>query len=47
MYTYVFQYRPPTKSFQLNLKFKRSDVEKDEIIQALEGIIAELRQATS
>lgn len=42
---FVFQYRPPTKSFSLNLKFKRSDVEKSEVIEALEGIIAELRAA--
>jgi ParB family chromosome partitioning protein len=42
---FVFQYRPPTKTFQLNLKFKRADVEKAEVIEALEGIIAELKQS--
>lgn len=42
---FVFQYRPPTKNFQLNLKFKRSDVDKSEVIAALEGILAELREA--
>lgn len=42
---FVFQYRPPTKTFQLNLKFKRSEVEKSEVIAALEGILAELREA--
>lgn len=42
---YVFQYRPPTKSFALNLKFKRPDVEKSEIIEALENILLELRNS--
>ena len=42
---FVFQYRPPTKNFQLNLKFKRSDVEKSEVIAALQGIIEELLNA--
>jgi ParB family chromosome partitioning protein len=40
---FVFQYRPPTKNFSLNLKFKRSDVDKDEVIAALKGIIEELQ----
>lgn len=42
---FVFQYRPPTKNFQLNLKFKRSEVDKSEVIAALEGILLELRNA--
>lgn len=42
---YVFQYRPPTKSFRLRLQFAKSDVDKNELIAALEGIIAELRTA--
>lgn len=42
---FVFQYRPPTKTFQLNLRFKRSNVDKSEVIEALEGIIAELRNS--
>jgi ParB family chromosome partitioning protein len=41
---YVFQYRPQTKAFNLKLQFRKSDVERDEVIAALEGIIAELRQ---
>ncbi len=41
---YVFQYRPPTKTFQLNLRFKKSDVDRTEVIAALEGIISELRK---
>jgi len=41
---YVFQYRPPTKSFNLKLQFRKADVDKSEVIAALEGIIEELRQ---
>jgi ParB family chromosome partitioning protein len=40
---FVFQYRPPTKNFNLRLQFRKSDVEPDEVIEALEGIIRELR----
>ena len=41
---FVFQYRPPTKSFNLRLKFRKSDVDRTEVIAALESIIAELRK---
>jgi ParB family chromosome partitioning protein len=41
---FVFQYRPPTKSFRLRLQFKKSDVDRTEVIAALEAIIAELRK---
>ena len=40
---FVFAFKPPTKSFDLRLSFKKSRVEKDEIISALENIIKELR----
>ena len=40
---FVFAFKPPTKSFDLRLSFKKSKVEKDEIISALENIIRELR----
>ena len=42
---FVFQYRPPTKTFNLRLQFKKSEVDRGEVIQALEGIIEELRKA--
>jgi len=42
---FVFQYRPPTKTFNLKLQFKKSDVDRDEVIEALEGIIKELRSS--
>jgi ParB family chromosome partitioning protein len=41
---YVFAYRAPSKTFKLRLQFKKSDVDRHEVIAALEGIIAELRQ---
>jgi len=41
---FVFQYRPPSKTFRLRLQFKRSDVRPAEVIEALEGIIDDLRR---
>jgi ParB family chromosome partitioning protein len=40
---FVFQYRPQTKAFNLRLQFRKSDVERSEVIAALEAIIRELR----
>lgn len=42
--SFVFSYRPPTKAFNLRLAFAKGDVPRDEVIAALEGILAELRQ---
>lgn len=42
---FVFSYRPPTKAFNLKLQFRKGDVDKTEVIAALEGIIAELRKS--
>jgi ParB family chromosome partitioning protein len=41
---FVFQYRPPTKNFNLRIQFKKSDVDRTEVIAALEAIIADLRK---
>lgn len=41
---YVFAYRPPTKAFNLKLRFTKSRVNRDEIIDALEAIIRDLRK---
>ncbi len=41
---YVFQYKAPEKTFNMRLQFKKSDVDRTEVIAALEGIIAELRK---
>jgi ParB family transcriptional regulator, chromosome partitioning protein len=40
---FVYAYRPPTKTFSLRLSFTKSRVERDEIIEALQAIIKELR----
>jgi ParB family transcriptional regulator, chromosome partitioning protein len=42
---FVFQYRPPAKTFNLKLQFKKADVGRAEVIEALEGILTELRSA--
>jgi ParB family chromosome partitioning protein len=42
---YVFAWRPPTKAFDVKLSFRKADVPKDEVIQALEAILQELRGA--
>ncbi len=41
---YVFAYRPPTKAFNLKLNFAKSRVTREEVIDALEGILRELRK---
>lgn len=41
---FVFQYRPPTKTFNLRLQFRKSDVDRKDVIAALEGIIKELKR---
>jgi ParB family transcriptional regulator, chromosome partitioning protein len=40
---FIFSYKAPTKAFNLQLKFSKSKVERDEVISALEAIIKELR----
>jgi ParB family transcriptional regulator, chromosome partitioning protein len=40
---FVFSYRPTSKAFNLKLKFSKGQVERNEIIQALEAILADLR----
>jgi len=40
---YVFAFQPKGKTFSLTMKFKKTSVERDELIEALEGILAELR----
>ena len=41
---FVFQYRPPAKTFNLRLQFRKSDVDRNEVIDALQSIIEELRR---
>jgi ParB family chromosome partitioning protein len=40
---YVFAYRAPAKTFNLKLSFAKSRVNRDEIIEALEAILRDLR----
>jgi ParB family chromosome partitioning protein len=42
---FTFSYKAPTKAFRLQLKFAKSRVDRDEVIEALEAIIKELRAA--
>lgn len=42
---FVFAYRPPTKAFNLSLRFNKRTASKDEIITALESILEELRRS--
>jgi ParB family chromosome partitioning protein len=42
---YVFAYRPPTKAFNLKLSFAKSRASREDVIDALEAIIKELRKA--
>jgi ParB family chromosome partitioning protein len=40
---FVFSYKAPTKAFKLQLRFTKSKVERDEVIEALQDIIKDLR----
>jgi len=42
---YVFAYRPPTKAFNLKISFAKSRASRDEVIDALEAIIRDLKKA--
>ncbi|MCZ6725772.1 MAG: ParB/RepB/Spo0J family partition protein [Acidobacteria bacterium] len=42
---HVFKFRAPDKSFNLALSFRRSEVDRGDLIGALETILAELRSA--
>jgi ParB family chromosome partitioning protein len=41
---YSFKFRAPDKSFTLNLTFRQSEVDQGDLIQALEQILAQLRE---
>jgi ParB family chromosome partitioning protein len=40
---YVFSYRPENKAFNLKLKFRKGNVPRAEVIEALEAILEELK----
>jgi len=41
---YVFKFRSPDKTYSLSLAFRQSEVEKEDLIRALEQILIQLRQ---
>ena len=41
---FVFAFRPPTKAFNLKLSFNKSRASRDEVIDALEAIIRDLKK---
>jgi ParB family transcriptional regulator, chromosome partitioning protein len=43
---YTFSYKAPTKAFKLQLRFTKSRVDREEVIEALEAILRELREGT-
>jgi ParB family chromosome partitioning protein len=43
--SFVFKYKPTTKAFNLHLTFSKSQVDRNEIIGALETIIQDLRRS--
>lgn len=42
---YVFKFRSPDRSFQLNLTFRQSTVDRGDLVRALEQILEEIRSA--
>lgn len=40
---FTFNFKPPTKDFSLQLRFRKSQVERGEVISALERILEQLR----
>jgi ParB family transcriptional regulator, chromosome partitioning protein len=40
---YVFSYKPQSKAFNLKLKFRKGNVPRQEVIEALEAILRELK----
>lgn len=40
---FTFRFRPDDKSFQVSMTFKKPEVERDELIQALESLLTKLR----
>jgi len=43
--SYAYKFQPTSKAFTLNLQFRKSEVEREELIEALMAVIAELRSA--
>ena len=41
---FIFNFKPPSKAFNLRLSFNKKTASKDEIISALEAILEDLRK---
>ena len=44
---YVFAFKPPSKAFNLRLSFSKSRASREDVIEALEAIIRDLKKAKS
>ena len=44
---YVFRFKDPDRTFSLSLSFRQSEVDKDDLIRALERILTDLRKEAS
>ena len=44
---YVFKFKAPDKTYSLSLSFRQSEVDRTDLIQALEQILSQLRQSES
>ncbi len=45
--SYVFRFKPPTREFSLEIKFAKTKVEKDELIETLVAILDALKADTA
>jgi ParB family chromosome partitioning protein len=45
--SYVFRFKPPTREFSLEIKFSKTKVEKDELIETLTAILDALKADTA
>ena len=44
---FVFHFKDPDKTFNLSLKFRKSEVDRKDLISALEQILRQIREAES
>jgi ParB family chromosome partitioning protein len=44
---YVFRFKAPDRTYSLSLSFRQSEVDQDDLIRALEQILADLRKKSS
>jgi ParB family chromosome partitioning protein len=44
---YVFRFKSPDRSYSLSMTFRQSEVDKDDLVRALEQILADLRKESA